>query len=179
MEDFENDVESLDSYEGALEDADDDENDDGAIDSVDDIANWIEDIEDQGEDVDDTEDEEEGGIEDIDDSIDDNAGWSSGSIDFESDKRKKKRDTTSDAECQVCQWAVSAVEAYISQPDTEQELARVLQELCTVLPGNYAQVCQNFVVVYMDETVAYVIDNFTPPVVCSKLDVCVAPPVNR
>jgi len=75
-------------------------------------------------------------------------------------------------QCQICQWAVSAVEAYISQDDTEQELARVLQELCTVLPGNYASLCQNFVVVYMDEAVNYVIDNLTPPLVCNKIDVC-------
>lgn len=67
------------------------------------------------------------------------------------------------------------MEAYISQPDTEQELARVLQELCTVLPGNYATICQNFVVVYMDEAVNFIIDNLTPPLVCSKIDVCPTP----
>lgn len=42
---------------------------------------------------------------------------------------------------------MSAVEAYISQQATQEELARVLSELCTLLPGNYASVCQNFITV--------------------------------
>lgn len=44
-----------------------------------------------------------------------------------------------------------------------------------MLPGQYATVCQNFVVVYMEEAVDYVIDNLTPPVVCEKISICPTP----
>jgi len=78
-------------------------------------------------------------------------------------------------QCQVCQWAVSAIEAYISQPQTEEELSRVIQELCTLLPPQYATVCQNFVSVYMEEAVDYLINNLTPPVICERIQVCPTP----
>jgi len=78
----------------------------------------------------------------------------------------------SNAQCQLCQWGVSAVEAYLAQDTTEDELSRVFQELCTVLPGTYAGVCENFVLVYMSEAVGFIIDTFTPPFVCSKVGFC-------
>jgi len=78
----------------------------------------------------------------------------------------------SNAQCQLCQWAISAIEAYLAQDTTEDELSRVFQELCTVLPGNYAEACENFVLVYMSEAVGFIIDTFTPPFVCSKIGFC-------
>jgi len=76
------------------------------------------------------------------------------------------------AQCQACQWVVSAVEAYLAQDTTEIELSRVFATLCTVLPGVLSDICQNFVLVYMSEVVGYIIDNLTPPYVCDKLSLC-------
>jgi hypothetical protein len=67
---------------------------------------------------------------------------------------------------------VSAIEAYLAQDATEIELSRVFATLCTVLPGPYSNVCQNFVLVYMSEVVGYVIDNLTPPFICDRLNLC-------
>jgi len=74
--------------------------------------------------------------------------------------------------CQSCQWAISAIEAYLSQETTEQELANVLKELCTIMPDTYAKICQSFISVYLSEAVVFVLDNLTPPFVCGKLLVC-------
>jgi len=68
---------------------------------------------------------------------------------------------------------VSAIEAYVAQDTTEEELGKVFQELCTVLPGDYSHVCENFVNVYLSEALVYVLDSLTPPVVCEKLKVCI------
>jgi hypothetical protein len=76
------------------------------------------------------------------------------------------------ARCQACQWAVSAIEAYFAQDTTTDELSRILQELCTVLPGDYAEVCQNFVLVYTPQALGWIIDNLTPPVVCEDIHFC-------
>lgn len=80
--------------------------------------------------------------------------------------------SVSGARCQACQWAVSAIEAYFAQDTTTDELSRILQELCTVLPGDYAEVCQNFVLVYTPQALGWVIDNLTPPVVCEQINFC-------
>jgi len=81
----------------------------------------------------------------------------------------------SGARCQGCQWAVSAIEAYFAQDTTTDELSRILQELCTVLPGDYAEVCQNFVLVYTTQALGWMIDNLTPPVVCEQISFCPSP----
>uniref|UniRef100_A0A6B2LEE3 Saposin B-type domain-containing protein n=1 Tax=Arcella intermedia TaxID=1963864 RepID=A0A6B2LEE3_9EUKA len=74
--------------------------------------------------------------------------------------------------CQGCQWALSAIESYLSQESTEAELGGVLSELCTILPDPYAKICQNLVTVYLSEGVIFVLDILTPPYICSKLNVC-------
>jgi len=76
------------------------------------------------------------------------------------------------AQCQACQWVISAIEAYLAQDTTEVELSRVFATLCTVFPGQYSNICQNFVLVYMSEAVGYIIDNLTPPFVCESLKLC-------
>eukprot|EP01125_Pyxidicula_operculata_P009601 TRINITY_DN3156_c0_g1_i1.p1 TRINITY_DN3156_c0_g1~~TRINITY_DN3156_c0_g1_i1.p1 ORF type:complete len:274 (-),score=37.49 TRINITY_DN3156_c0_g1_i1:62-883(-) len=76
---------------------------------------------------------------------------------------------SNDLQCQLCQWAISAIEAYLSQDTTEAELGRILQELCTIMPGEYSKLCQSFVSVYMSEAMLYVLDNLTPPLICSNL----------
>jgi len=75
-------------------------------------------------------------------------------------------------ECQACQWAVSAIEAYLSQDPNVQELAGVLEALCTVLPDPYVPICKNFVTLYLDEALLVLLDNLTPPYVCAKLSAC-------
>lgn len=73
-------------------------------------------------------------------------------------------------ECQACQWAVSAAESYFSQDTNVEELAYVLENLCTVLEYTpYQDICRNFVELYLDEIVLVFLDNITPPVVCTKL----------
>jgi len=77
-------------------------------------------------------------------------------------------------ECQACQWAVSAVEGYLSQDPNVEDLGVVLQNLCTVLPQNYSQLCKNFIVLYLDEAMLVVLDSLTPPYVCKIiLGLCV------
>lgn len=50
------------------------------------------------------------------------------------------------AQCQACQWVVSAIEAYLAQDTTEIELSRVFATLCTVLPGISDQIDTDFFV---------------------------------
>jgi len=194
VDDEDSDDEDIDAEDSEDEDVDDADSDDEDADDDSDEDVDDDDLDMEDSDDEDVEDEDDEDVEDNDtEDADDDVGISMKRIVdpihedarvfyFGLDGKKvavkpfNPNVNTGDAECQICQWAVSAVEAYISQQDTEQELARVLQELCTVLPGNYATICQNFVVVYMDEAVNYVIDNLTPPLVCSKLDVCQAPP---
>jgi len=75
-------------------------------------------------------------------------------------------------ECQACQWGVSAVEAYLSQDANINDLAYVLEALCTVLPENYSAICRNFIELYLDEALLDLLNTLTPPYVCTKLFGC-------
>lgn len=77
-----------------------------------------------------------------------------------------------DAACQLCQWATSAIEAYLSQETTETELARILTNLCTALPPGLSKTCSSLVSVYLTEVLVYMLDRVTPPVICNRLLQC-------
>lgn len=77
-----------------------------------------------------------------------------------------------DISCEMCQWAASAVEAYLSQDTTQTELSRVLQDLCTALPPEYSKLCSSFVSAYLTELLVYLLDRVTPPVICNRLLQC-------
>lgn len=90
-----------------------------------------------------------------------------------SDRKSLKAGSIPPLECQACQWAVSAVEAYLSQDPNVEDLGFVLEALCTVLPPNYSEICKNFIVLYLDEAMLVVLDSLTPPYVCTKmLELC-------
>eukprot|EP01130_Rhizamoeba_saxonica_P006392 TRINITY_DN2551_c0_g1_i1.p1 TRINITY_DN2551_c0_g1~~TRINITY_DN2551_c0_g1_i1.p1 ORF type:complete len:535 (-),score=133.58 TRINITY_DN2551_c0_g1_i1:32-1636(-) len=79
---------------------------------------------------------------------------------------------SSSTECQSCQWIVSAMESYLSEDSTDVALVSLLQQLCTLLPQDYIDVCGNFVSVYTEEIIYYIIGTFPPPVVCERINFC-------
>jgi len=74
--------------------------------------------------------------------------------------------------CQSCQWTVSAIESYLSNNRTEVELDRVLKEVCSLFPGVYGDACANFVTLYIDEAIQFLISTITPPRVCNQFSFC-------
>merc|ERR1712054_368014 len=74
--------------------------------------------------------------------------------------------------CQLCQFAVAAGESFLSENTTEEEVEDFIENLCNILPSEYASLCDDFVEEYLPEAINYILNNETPQVACSQLGLC-------
>jgi hypothetical protein len=73
--------------------------------------------------------------------------------------------------CQLCQWVVSAGEAWLSDGHNEAEISNFLQQVCDFF-NQYAAQCQQLVAVYTPKAIEMLIENYTPPYICGQLGGC-------
>lgn len=80
----------------------------------------------------------------------------------------------SSTECQLCQWIFSAYESWLSDGQTEAEIALFLSQLCNFF-GNYASQCNQLVRVYVPKVIQSYVERTTPPILCSSIGFCQLP----
>lgn len=80
----------------------------------------------------------------------------------------------SSTECQLCQWIFSAYESWLSDGQTEAEIALFLSQLCNFF-GNYAPQCNQLVRVYVPKVIQSYVERTTPPILCSSIGFCQLP----
>jgi len=73
--------------------------------------------------------------------------------------------------CQLCQWIVSAGEAWLSDGHNEAEISNFLQQVCNFF-NQYAAQCQQLVAVYTPKVVEMLVENYTPPYICGQIGGC-------
>jgi len=73
--------------------------------------------------------------------------------------------------CQLCQWIVSAGEAWLSDGHNEAEISNFLQQVCDFF-NQYAAQCQQLVAVYTPKVIEMLVENYTPPYVCGQIGGC-------
>jgi saposin len=77
-------------------------------------------------------------------------------------------------ECEVCTFAIKAIDSYLSENSTETEIIGYLNDLCSKL-GSEASLCKIFVASYGDQLVQYIIGLLSVTDVCNDfLHVCSA-----
>jgi hypothetical protein len=80
----------------------------------------------------------------------------------------------SSTECQLCQWIFSAYESWLSDGQTEAEIALFLSQLCNFF-GTYAPQCDQLVRVYVPKVIQSYVERTTPPILCSSIGFCQLP----
>jgi len=73
--------------------------------------------------------------------------------------------------CQLCQWIVSAGEAWLSDGHNEAEISNFLQQVCNFF-NQYAAQCQQLVAVYTPKVIEMLVENYTPPYICGQIGGC-------
>jgi len=75
--------------------------------------------------------------------------------------------------CNFCIWAVSNVQSYLANNDSQAQIISALDNLCSVfvIPNIVAQ-CQNFVNTYVPQIIQLIQQNDDPAKVCSDLKLC-------
>jgi hypothetical protein len=80
----------------------------------------------------------------------------------------------SSTECQLCQWIFSAYESWLSDAQTEAEIALFLSQLCNFF-GTYAAQCDQLVRVYVPKVIQSYVERTTPPILCTSIGFCQLP----
>lgn len=80
----------------------------------------------------------------------------------------------SSTECQLCQWIFSAYESWLSDGQTEAEIALFLSQLCNFF-GSYAPQCNQLVRVYVPKVIQNYVERTTPPILCTSIGFCSFP----
>jgi len=75
-----------------------------------------------------------------------------------------------DVNCDMCTYAVGAVEDWLESNATEQEIEQNLEQFCALFPDQ--QDCDNVVVAEVPQIVKWLDQNETPTQVCDQLGLC-------
>ncbi|XP_076643246.1 prosaposin [Halictus rubicundus] len=76
------------------------------------------------------------------------------------------------ASCALCEYIMHDIQNYLTSPATEEEVIRLLQNVCTHFPSGIGGECRNFVQTYGDAVVALLIQEIDPAHVCGMLRLC-------
>merc|ERR1719309_526931 len=86
-----------------------------------------------------------------------------------------KEEESPDILCIVCQTVMEVLDQYITEENTEQEVADALGQICALLPEPLNLECQAMIQEYTDDIIELIVNQFlSPSQVCSKLGLCTA-----
>jgi len=72
--------------------------------------------------------------------------------------------------CEICEFAMSIIDQHIKDTSTVDEVERMVQFICSYLPGTIADKCEEFVDKYGQKVIdAYVDDELQPEEVCGQI----------
>ncbi|XP_049272589.1 uncharacterized protein LOC119398702 isoform X7 [Rhipicephalus sanguineus] len=77
-----------------------------------------------------------------------------------------------DEECDICKIVVKFVYNELQDNKTEEEVKKLLDKVCSVLPESLKQTCTDTVNTYYDQLVQLIVQGFTPEEICEELGLC-------
>jgi len=82
--------------------------------------------------------------------------------------------TENDSKCVLCEYVMSQVKDMLSNKTTEEEVRKVLDEVCSYLPSTISDQCTKFVDQYSDMIIDFITHNVTPEEICQQIGLCQA-----
>lgn len=77
--------------------------------------------------------------------------------------------------CVICQYVAGKVYGFLSQPATEEQVAKALVNVCKILPTGTARIaCESLLDSWGADLVAYIVAKEQPDVICKQLRACPA-----
>jgi hypothetical protein len=74
--------------------------------------------------------------------------------------------------CSLCNWTTAEIDKYITTGSTEQEIKKVVDRVCSLLPAFSSAQCDAFIGAYGTEIVRLLSRGVPPHNVCPALGVC-------
>jgi hypothetical protein len=85
---------------------------------------------------------------------------------------KFDKSSINSAECSLCKYIVSYVDAVIQNNKSEAAIEAALEKVCTILPGALKDKCVTFVETYGPILAQLIAKYGTPQLVCDALKAC-------
>ncbi|KAK9878890.1 hypothetical protein WA026_003719 [Henosepilachna vigintioctopunctata] len=83
-----------------------------------------------------------------------------------------QQDISDNSKCPLCLFAVQKLEEMVKDKKTEEDIESALDKLCSNLPKELSNECQNFVDTYTKELVEMIVADLNPQEVCVYLKLC-------
>lgn len=76
------------------------------------------------------------------------------------------------SECSLCEWGTTQVENFLASNYTETKIQTLMTDLCSHLPSNLGDLCNQVVVPNIPSIIAALENKETPETVCTQLHFC-------
>ncbi|KAH8311032.1 hypothetical protein KR044_003909, partial [Drosophila immigrans] len=74
--------------------------------------------------------------------------------------------------CTICEYLLHFIQESLATPATDDQIKKVVENICTKLPHGVAGQCRNFVEMYGDAVIALLIQGLNPRSVCPMMQMC-------
>jgi saposin len=75
-------------------------------------------------------------------------------------------------ECELCQYAITAVDNYLSQNATDTKIIDELEKVCSILPSGDQAACKAFIDSEGPALIQYIVQQLDPKTVCTDIKAC-------
>ncbi|XP_020893874.1 prosaposin-like [Exaiptasia diaphana] len=75
-------------------------------------------------------------------------------------------------QCELCEMIVKELDSLLSENSTQEEIEQALEQVCGLLPSAYKDECDNFVKQYEPAIVQILVNEISPDVICTALQLC-------
>eukprot|EP01098_Paradermamoeba_levis_P014518 TRINITY_DN695_c0_g1_i1.p1 TRINITY_DN695_c0_g1~~TRINITY_DN695_c0_g1_i1.p1 ORF type:complete len:412 (-),score=169.66 TRINITY_DN695_c0_g1_i1:99-1271(-) len=76
--------------------------------------------------------------------------------------------------CSICHFLVGVGESWIESNSTEQDIFKVLDTACDIIPGAYSAVCKKVIEQYGPQLVKALLNRENPDTLCKQIRLCTA-----
>ena len=84
----------------------------------------------------------------------------------------KSLNITPNQTCVLCEFVLHLVQTFATANTSAQELANILENICTIMPTVLKAECKTFIETYGIDIIALLVREFDPSTVCTKIKLC-------
>lgn len=84
----------------------------------------------------------------------------------------RKERPQSNITCALCEFVMSIVQEELSENATEQEVIKVMEEICSKMPTTIRQECRELVDKWGPSIIDLINQKLDPQLVCRKINIC-------
>ncbi|KAJ6236840.1 saposin-related [Anaeramoeba flamelloides] len=79
-----------------------------------------------------------------------------------------------DIKCTACTTVVGFVEKFLAEGNTEQEIIKLLEDVCQFLPNSYKSICDSIIEQYLPAIIQYIEQELPAQKICELIGLCSA-----